>query len=197
MKLLAVTYGTDGDARPIAMLCHALIDAGHDVTLLADGATLGIARALGVPHAALAGDIRGTLRPNQGIAAVVAAGEGRLDTTAKTLAKIANDHADSWMRQIAVAAESCDALIVAGLAAFVGLSVAEYRRIPAIGAGMFPITPTSAFPSPFLPPRIVPRWLNRTSHLFVELVAVACIPQGDQRSASERVSLAAAAQELD
>ncbi len=41
MRLLALTYGTEGDTRPLAMLCHGLIGAGHTVTLLADGGTLG------------------------------------------------------------------------------------------------------------------------------------------------------------
>jgi sterol 3beta-glucosyltransferase len=36
-----------------------------------------------------------------------------------------------------------------------------------VGAGMIPITPTAAFPSPFLPPGWVPRLLNRASHGFV------------------------------
>ena len=57
MRLLALTYGTEGDTRPLAMLCHGLISAGHAVTLLADGGTLGSAQALDVPHAALEGDI--------------------------------------------------------------------------------------------------------------------------------------------
>ena len=39
MRLLALTYGTEGDTRPLAMLCHGLIGAGHTVTLLADGGT--------------------------------------------------------------------------------------------------------------------------------------------------------------
>ncbi|MDB5832362.1 MAG: glycosyl transferase [Caballeronia sp.] len=47
MKLLALTYGTEGDTRPLAVLCRALMDAGHEVTLLADGTTLGSAGALG------------------------------------------------------------------------------------------------------------------------------------------------------
>jgi sterol 3beta-glucosyltransferase len=32
---------------------------------------------------------------------------------------------------------------------------------------MIPLTPTSAFPSPFLPPRSTPRWLNRFSYRLV------------------------------
>jgi len=45
--------------------------------------------------------------------------------------------------------------------------VAEYLRIPAIGASMIPITPTREFASPFLPPGLAPGFLNRASHTFV------------------------------
>ncbi len=30
MKFAVLTYGTEGDARPLAFLCRALIDAGHE-----------------------------------------------------------------------------------------------------------------------------------------------------------------------
>lgn len=169
MKLVAVTYGTEGDARPIAALCRALMDAGHEVMLLADGGTLGSARALGVAHAALDGDIRGALQPARGIASVVS-GKTSLNATAQALSRIANENAAAWTRQIIEAAADCDGLIVSGLTAYVGLSVAERLAIPVIGAGMFPITPTAAFPSPFLPPRATPRWLNRASHHLVSAV---------------------------
>lgn len=165
MRLAAVTYGTEGDTRPIATLCRALLDAGHEVTLLADSSTLGSARDLAVPHSALAGDIRGSLQSETGIASVV--GKTNVNATVKALARIANDNASSWMRQTLEASQGCDALIVAGLAAFAGLSVAERLSIPVFGAGMFPLTPTSAFPSPFLPPRLVPRWLNKLSHRLI------------------------------
>ncbi len=46
-------------------------------------------------------------------------------------------------------------------------SAAEYLGVKAIGSGMIPITPTAAFPSPFLPQDWVPRLLNRTSHVLV------------------------------
>ncbi|GLQ98818.1 glycosyltransferase [Dyella mobilis] len=166
MKFLVATYGTEGDARPFAALCRGLMDAGHEARLLADAATLGSANALGVPTTALAGDIRGTLHPDRAIAGVVAKGGGFNDT-ARALAKIANGNADSWLRTIIEAGEGCDAILVAGLAAFVGFSAAEYLGITGIGSGMIPITPTAAFPSPFLPPQWVPRVLNRSSQRFV------------------------------
>jgi UDP:flavonoid glycosyltransferase YjiC (YdhE family) len=166
MKLIVATYGTEGDARPFAALCRGLMDAGHEARLLADAATLGSADTLGVPTTALAGDIRGTLSRDQAVAGAVARGGGFTDT-ARALAKIANDNTEAWLRTIIEAGESCDAIVVAGLAAFVGFSAAEYLGARAIGAGMIPITPTAAFPSPFLPPHRVPRLLNRVSHRFV------------------------------
>jgi len=166
MKLVAVTYGTEGDTRPLAALCRALIDAGDEVTLLGDAGTLGSARDLGIPHAALAGDIRGMLQPGKGITSVVA-GKNGVNATAKALASIANEHADSWMRKVLDVAVGSDALIVAGLAAYIGFSAAEKLHVPVVGAGMIPLTPTSAFPSPFMPPRSVPRWLNRFSYRLV------------------------------
>lgn len=166
MRFVVATYGTEGDTRPLSALCRALMDAGHQAHLLADGAMLGSADALGVPSTALAGDIKGMLQPGEALANVVAQGH-RFSNAANALASIANRNAEAWLREIVTAGAGCDAVIVSGLAAFVGLSAAEYFGVPAIGAGLIPITPTSAFPSPFLPPRLVPRALNHPSHRFV------------------------------
>lgn len=169
MKFIVVTYGTEGDARPFAAACRGLMDAGHEATLLADAATLGCAQALSVPTIALSGDIRGILTRDHAIAGLVAKGGG-FNQTARALAKIANDNAESWLRTIVESAKGCDAILAAGLAAFAGFSAAEYLGIRGIGSGMIPITPTAAFPSPFLPPKWVPRPLNRASHHLVNAV---------------------------
>jgi sterol 3beta-glucosyltransferase len=123
MKLVALTYGTEGDTRPVAALCRALMDAGDEVTLLADGGTLGSARDLGVPHGALAGDIRGTLQSVSSISRV--SGKNSLNAAAQALARLTSENTDTWMRQILAVAGGCDGLIVAGLAAFIGFSAAE------------------------------------------------------------------------
>lgn len=166
MKFVVATYGTEGDVRPLAALCRALMDAGHEASLLADRATLGIAQALGVPARALSGDIKGTLDPSAAISNVVGKDHG-LNSTAKALAGIANANAETWLREIVAAAEGSDALIVSALAAFVGLSAAEHLGIKAVGAGFIPLSPTAEFASPFLPPSRVPHALNRLSHAFV------------------------------
>ncbi|MGL4692452.1 MAG: glycosyltransferase, partial [Stenotrophomonas maltophilia] len=144
MKLLALTYGTEGDTRPLVMLCHGLITAGHDVLLLAERGTLDTARELGVPHAALEGDI------HDEVVALVSRGNARL-AASRGLARMAQRHVPGWMRQADAAAAGCDAVLTGGLAAFVGLTVAEHHGLPVIGTGMIPLTPTAGFPSPFLP----------------------------------------------
>jgi UDP:flavonoid glycosyltransferase YjiC (YdhE family) len=166
VKFVAVTYGTEGDTRPLAALCRTLQDGGHEVRLLADRATLGSANALGVPAQALAGDIRGALHATEALSELIRRGN-RFTDTARALAQIANANAEAWMRDLVAAGSGCDAIIVAGLAAFVGLSAAEYLGVRSIGAGAIPITPTADFPSAFLHPGLVPRWLNRSTHKLV------------------------------
>jgi UDP:flavonoid glycosyltransferase YjiC (YdhE family) len=165
MKFLVITYGTEGDTRPLAALSRALMNAGHEAHLLADGATLGSAAALGVPATALAGDMREAFQPKGGSG--LAEGKAGLNDTALALARIANFNAEPWLRAAVDFGKGCDALIISGLAGFVGLSAAEHLGVKAIGTGMFPLTPTAAFPSPFLPPGKLPRMFNRVSHHFV------------------------------
>lgn len=152
MKLLVVTYGTEGDTRPLAALGHALLQAGHDVELLADASTLDTARSLGLPCAALAGDIRATL-----------AADGAMRDINRNLLKLAVDRTGDWLRQSIDAGRDCDAVVVSGLAAFVGLSAGEALGVPVLGAMLIPITPTAAFATPFLP-FAPPRAFNHASH---------------------------------
>jgi len=160
MRLLALTYGTEGDTRPLVMLCHGLRQAGHDVLLLAEASTLGSARELDVPHASLEGDI------HDEVVALVARGNG-LAAASRGLARMAGRHVPAWMAQADAASAGCDAVLTGGLAALVGLSVAERHGLPAIGTGMIPLTPTGDFASPFLPPLPLPAFLRRASYGLV------------------------------
>jgi sterol 3beta-glucosyltransferase len=163
MKFVVVTYGTEGDTRPMALLSRALTDAGHEAHLLADGATLDYADKLNVPATALAGDMRSVLLQDP----TLAARGDSFGKTAGAFARIATANSEAWLRATMTAARDCDAIILGGLAAFVGLSAAEALRIPAIGTGLIPITPTRAFASPFLRPGAVPRFMNRASHRLI------------------------------
>lgn len=154
MKLLILTYGTEGDTRPLAALGHELVSFGHDVHLLGDARTLSSAEELGVANSALSGDIRQLFSTwsSQGPKGTV-----------KALVQLTNANTRAWTVETLAAAEGCDAILTSGLAGFIGLSVAERLGIPAIGTGMIPLTPSRDFSSPFLPPGLVPRWLNYAS----------------------------------
>lgn len=154
MKLVLLTYGTEGDARPLAALGRALCEAGHVVCLLGDVRTLGVAHALGVPAVPLSGDIRELFAEW---------GKNGPRGTARALVALTKGNTAAWMRETLAAAAGCDAIVTSGLAGFVGLSVAERLGVPAIGAGTIPLTPSREFPSPFLPPACIPAWLNRPS----------------------------------
>jgi len=71
MRFCVVSYGTEGDTRPLAALCRALMNAGHETRMLADIATLGFADSLGVPTTALDGDIRKALMPGAALSNTV------------------------------------------------------------------------------------------------------------------------------
>jgi sterol 3beta-glucosyltransferase len=160
VRLLAVTYGTDGDTRPVVALCRALMDAGHEIGLLSSRSGIASADALGVPARALAGDILGALQSSERRG-------GAFLSTSGSAAQLAIANTDAWMRDVLVDGRGCDAIVVSGLAAHVGLAVAEHLGVTCIGAALIPLTPTRAFPSPFLPPGTVPPSLNFASHKFV------------------------------
>jgi UDP:flavonoid glycosyltransferase YjiC (YdhE family) len=164
VRIVALTYGTEGDTRPMVALCRGLLDAGHDVTLLAEASGATYARALDVPFVALAGNMAHELRR-----AASGLEHSSVDAraVARTLAGIANVNTAEWMRAAIEHARGADVIVCAGLAIYVGLSVGEALGVRVIGAGLQPLMPTGAFASPFLPPLRLPAFLNRASHRFV------------------------------
>lgn len=166
MKFIVVTYGTEGDTRPLAALSRALMDEGHETLMLADSGTLESVHAVNVPVKAMSGDIRKALAEGMADTGTLRRKSGFKDT-AKLLANIANENTSAWMAELLTSARGSDAIIFSGMAGFVALSVAERLGIPAIGAALIPMIPTREFPSPFLPPNRVPGWLNRVSHNLV------------------------------
>ena len=159
MRVMMVTYGTEGDTRPQVMLARGLLDAGHQVTLLGEQQALATAAQLGVPHTALAGAIDGE------VDALVGQGNS-LRAASRGLARMARRLSAAWVEQADAAAAGSDVVLAGGLAAFIGISVAERHRIPVDGTGTVPVTPTRDFPSTFLPPGPWPRWVNRPSHVL-------------------------------
>ena len=164
LRLVALTFGTEGDSRPMVALCRGLVDAGHDVVLLCEQAGQSYAAACGVPFVPLAGDMAAAL---QSASAEFLRSGGDVTHTARALAEIARINTAAWMRATLEHAMHADAIVAAGLAIYVGLSCAEHLKLPAIGAGLQPMLPTREFASPFLPPWRLPGIVNVLSHRLV------------------------------
>ncbi|HTL75387.1 MAG TPA: glycosyltransferase [Casimicrobiaceae bacterium] len=164
MRIIALTFGTEGDTRPMVALCRGLHDAGHDVLLLAERNGAAYADALDVPFVPLAGDMAVAMRT---AAAGVSRRGADVHYVARTLAAIAAANTGEWLRAALAHAHGRDLVLCAGLAIYVGFSAAEALRIRAIGVGLQPMMPTRAFASPFLPPLPLPRFVNRASHWLV------------------------------
>lgn len=163
MRFTVVTYGTEGDTRPLVGLCRGLLDAGHVVQFLADRSTLATAQEQGVPAQALSGDMKAALGPGGVMSKLMRKG-GDVTQMAKAIARIADENTVAWMKEIVDQAKSSDAVLFSGVTSYVALSVAEHLRVPAIGLGLWPVaSPTRAFPSPLLPPWQLPGWLNLVS----------------------------------
>jgi UDP:flavonoid glycosyltransferase YjiC (YdhE family) len=163
MKFTILTYGTDGDTRPLAALAKELIARGHEAQLLADAGMAPLAKAHGIPFTALEGSIREAVLPG-GALGEATRGQADFARVTRACARIAREHTADWMATAAQQAAGSDVLVFSGLASYVGLAVAEALRIPCIGAGLWPMTPTREFAAAFLRPRRLPGWANRLTH---------------------------------
>ena len=166
MRFTVATYGSEGDTRPLVALCKGLMSAGHEVRLFADRSTLASAQEHGVEALALAGDMKATVGPDGPLAKLMSEG-GDVTEVARAATRIANDNAGAWMKAIVEDARASDAVLFSGMASYIGLSAGEHLGIPAIGLGLWPISPTREFPSSLLRPWRLPGWLNRLSHRAV------------------------------
>lgn len=162
MKIAAITFGTEGDSRPMAALCRELINAGHDTCFLTDKSSVSLATSAGVRAIALAGNIKTT------VTELLSSGSkaGGASAMREALSSVAKSCTADWMRSLLEVASGCDAILAAGLPMYVALSVSEHLGIPIVGVALQPTAPTREFPSPFFP-LSVPSWCNRLTHKLV------------------------------
>lgn len=158
MRIVLVTYGSEGDSRPFLVLAWALKKAGHDVVLLSDDTAAPLARGV-VEFRSLGGNMVDTMT-NERFGAVRKLMEsGQVQMTALT--ELAREHTEEWVRQIDAAAAGADAIVGSSLAVLQALSVADTRGIMPFVATYQPVGPTREF-SPALSGRTdLPTWLNR------------------------------------
>jgi len=162
MRFSVVSYGSEGDTRPIAAVCRGLQAAGHDVQLFCDHSSIEVARAVGVPAEALAGDIQSTLPLDNPATELRGADVVKV---AKAGLRIVNDNTEAWMSQVAQHACDSDAVLFSGLTMLLGPAVAQGLKKPGISLMLQPLgSPTRDFPSALFPPLRLPGWLNRLTY---------------------------------
>ncbi len=123
MRIVLVTSGGEGRARPFVALAGGLAGAGHDVTLLANDDVASMALAAGIRFEPLGGD----------------------EASSKTARVLA------WHNRIDEFAPDADVLVGASEAAWVAVSVADSRHRPALIAATHPVEPSRELPHPFSP----------------------------------------------
>jgi len=165
MRIVVLALGSRGDVQPYLALARGLRHVGHEVLLAATPTYAALARAHGVPFAAVGPDWR-VLLAQPHFQSVVETGRWlrALPGLARTLGAAINHMLhDAW------GATSGAQALIATVIGPLGASLAERRGIPYIEAALQPFTPTAAFASP-----AVPAWRslgptgNRLSHLLLE-----------------------------
>ena len=149
MRFAVVTFGSEGDTRPLAALCRGLLDRGHELKLFAEHSTLSLPQHLDIQCEVLAGDVQASLPIGD------PRGDIRLSEIMRSIkalnAPIATNTA-AWMRTVTPYLRSADAILVSSLAASAGNALGKELQKPVIGLFFQPITPTREFSSPMLPP---------------------------------------------
>jgi sterol 3beta-glucosyltransferase len=158
MRFSVVSYGSEGDTRPIAAVCRGLLAAGHDVHLFCERSSIEVARAAGVPAEALVGDIKSTLPLGNPSAELRGADVVK---AAKAGLRMVNHNTEAWMRRVADHARDSDAVLFSGLTMLLGPAVAQGLQKPAISLMLQPLaSPTRDFPS-----ALFPRCLSRVGQI--------------------------------
>lgn len=163
MKIVVITYGTEGDNRPLLALCRGLQSSGHEVVFLGERSIESLATRSGVAFQALEGNMRATIQLGGPLSRMMNE-KTHPAKMAKACAKFATNNINSWMKSLLHVAKECDGIVFSGFAGYLALSVAEYLRKPVVGAGLFPVSPTKEFPSSLIPPARLPGFLNSASH---------------------------------
>jgi sterol 3beta-glucosyltransferase len=182
MRFTVVTYGSEGDTRPLVALCRGLMDAGHEVRLFAEQSTISSAHAYDVPVRALAGDIRSTLptdNPSQELRG------GDLWKSINEGLRAVKSNTGAWMRVVADHARTSDAILFSSLAVLVGHAIALELKKPGIAVWLQPWSPTREFASPLLPPVKLPGWINLLSYRIGQAFMVRSYAQATEAARKE------------
>lgn len=172
MRIAVLAVGSQGDVQPYAALARGLAAAGHSVTLASHETFRDLAKRCGAAFSLITGNPMDIVQGKDGMSWLSSSDSYvRFLSRAKTMAR---DLYPLISRDALAASRGSDALIFSLPLTVCGYSVAEALRVPGIPAALYPLHPTSAFPSIMTPGLSLGRgmnWLSGTAvmHLYWQL----------------------------
>ena len=139
MRVLMITPGTRGDVAPMAGLGSRLQALGYDVAIAANAAYAPLVTAAGCEHRELPGDMSHLVSP-------AAPGKKATGADLRRYMRELGDYMDLAATGTLAAAEAGTDVILANAIAPYAYDVAEAIGVPAIGAHLQPIEPSTAYP---------------------------------------------------
>lgn len=166
MRALIITFGTRGDVEPYLALAERLQSEGHEAVLCAPEAYRAEAARSGVGFAPAATRMHELVRDGMSSAA------GPMDA-ARAARQMTAAMRESLVEQWDAARRVEPTIILSHPKALGGLHIAERLAIPFAASLPLPfLTPTGAFPIPFMTGRHSERW-NRMTYQFNRFTAIA------------------------
>ncbi|MEU1511638.1 glycosyltransferase [Streptomyces sp. NPDC005811] len=142
-----MTAGSRGDVAPFTGLGHALVRAGHEVTLVTHERFAPLVTGSGVDFHPLPVDPRAELESERGRGLHhSASGPGKLLRAIRLARAVVGEMTDD----LVTAAHSADALLAAAPLAPLARTIAEGLSLPILGLHLQPIAPTREFAPPML-----------------------------------------------
>ncbi|GAB3632056.1 glycosyltransferase [Microbacterium shaanxiense] len=166
MRALIITFGTRGDIEPYLALAERLRREGHDAVLCAPEAYRPEAVQAGVGFAPAGTRMHELVRGGMSTAS------GPIDV-ARAARQMTAAMRDSLVEQWIAAQRAEPTIIVSHPKALGGLHIAERLAVPFVASLPLPfLTPTGAFPIPFITGHHTERW-NRMTYQFNRFTAIA------------------------
>ncbi|MDC2954502.1 glycosyltransferase [Streptomyces gilvifuscus] len=177
-----MTAGSRGDVAPYTGLGHALLRAGHEVTLVTHARFEPLVAGSGVRFHPLPVDPRAELDSSRGRGLHRSAtGVGKLVRVAAMARTLAGRMTDD----LVAAARSSDMLLLSGSVGPLGHTVAEGLSLPCLDVPLQPLLPTSEFGPPMLGGRSLGPLGNRIAghglERALEYVFAGAVPAARQR----------------
>jgi sterol 3beta-glucosyltransferase len=169
IRIGIATVGSRGDFEPYVALAHALIGAGHEVSLAAPTDAVALAAGVDAKFTEIDLEVRAVFRSEQGRRWLAA---GDVDAYLQGIAAMMSGAADSIARTVLAVAGECDLLVTGVNTEDYGLAVSQAHGIPVVLGHLTPWLMTDEFPQPLtpqaVPPGVPEREYHRETHRMAE-----------------------------